>query len=317
MLGAVLSISLALILVLVGLYLECRRRANGHRWHWFRALRGRGRSIQELARRLSLDVDTLQALEPKFKETFIPKKRGGMRRLSVPDASLKKTQRIMLRRLLGKLRAHPAATGFEKGLSIVHNARPHVGQRVVLKMDLVDFFPNTAAKRVEAYFRRVGWNVEAASLLTKLCTHENGLPQGAPTSPRLSNLVNFVFDARMAKFAEKRKATYTRYADDITISFPKDYPRRVRGMIQFVRRVAREYGYTVHMRGKLRISRGHQQQRVTGLVVNEKVQLPRRIRRLLRAVDHHLRTGKRATLTSQQLSGWRALEKMIEQQRDH
>src|SRR5262249_4414324 len=152
--------------------------------------------------------------------------------------------------------------GFERGKSIVHNAAPHVGQRVLVKMDIVDFFPSIKAARVDAYFRRIGWNAEAAALLVRLCTHQDGLPQGAPTSPRLSNLTLFRFDARVADQVKGRKGVYTRYADDITISFPKDYPRRVRGTIQVVRRVAKQLGLRIHTRGKLRNLRPHQQQRV-------------------------------------------------------
>ncbi len=179
----------------------------------------------------------------------------------------------------------------------------------------MNFFPSIRTERIEAYFRRIGWNAECAALLTKLCTYEGGLPQGAPTSPRLSNLVNFQFDSRLERFVvQRRKGAYTRYADDITISFPKDYPRRIRGTIQYVRRVARAFGYEIHVHQKLRILRPFQQQRVTGLVVNQKVQLPRKKRRRLRAVAHHLRTGRAATLSQMQLDGWVALEKMIEKQ---
>jgi RNA-directed DNA polymerase len=290
------------------------RRTNGRPLEWLRAKLGWGRGPLELARILGMDLQELKNLVPSYKESYIAKKRRGRRRLLIPDPVLKKVQRRLLRRLLRRLRAHPAAMGFEAGKSIVHNARAHVGQAVLIKMDVVDFFPSIKATTVEAYFRRVGWNAEVASLLTRLCTHENCLPQGAPTSPRLSNLVNFAFDARLARFVQGRQGAYTRYADDITISFPKDYPSRVRGTIQYVRRLAKHFGLPIHLRGKLRILRAHQQQRVTGLVVNHKVQLPRSKRRLLRAVEHHLRTGREATLSETQMKGWWALREMIEMQ---
>lgn len=304
------------VLAGVGLVLAFRfyRRTAGHQWHWLRAKLGRGRKPAELARRLGLTLDELTYLEPHYKEVHIPKKRGGSRRLHVPEPDLKHVQRRVLRRALRGLRAHPAACGYEAGKSVVDNAAPHVGRRVVIKLDLVAFFPSTATGRVEAYFRRVGWNAAAARLLTRLCTHEGGLPQGAPTSPRLSNLVNFGFDAHLDRFVRRRKGAYTRYADDLTISFPTDYPRRVRGTIQYVKRLARACGYEVHVRQKLRVLRPHQQQRVTGLVVNVKVQLPRRVRRWLRAVEHRLRTGGKATLSESQLRGWRAFRAMVETQ---
>ncbi|HYV35983.1 MAG TPA: reverse transcriptase family protein, partial [Gemmataceae bacterium] len=271
-----------LLIIFVGdiftAYEKFRGITNNRPWRWFKARRGWGMNVEELARRLGMNVDELQNLEPRYTETFIPKKRGGTRRLLVPQRDLNAAQRRILHRLLGRLRAHPACTGFEKGKSIVHNAIPHVGRRVVIKMDIVDFFPTTQAKRIEWYFRRIGWNAATAALLTRLCTHEGALPQGAPTSPRLANLVNYMVDSRIDRFVRRRKGSYTRYADDITISFPKDYPRRVRGAIQVVRRAVKRFGYRIHTRGKLRVLRPHQRQVVTGLVVNAKVQLPRKQR---------------------------------------
>ncbi len=93
-----------------------------------------------------------------------------------------------------------------------------MGKAVVLKMDLRNFFPTTTAARVERYFRIAGWSKEASALLTRLCTYEGALPQGAPTSPRLSNLVNHPMDARLAALAAASGAVYTRYADDMTFS---------------------------------------------------------------------------------------------------
>ena len=278
---------------------------------WLEFQVGLGKSVNELARRLQIDPDVLRSAVPSYREHFIPKKRGGRRRLLIPDADTKAIQRRVLRRLLARLRAHPAAKAYERGMSIVENARPHVGKAVVIKLDLVDFFPSLLAERVDRYFRFIGWDREAAALLTRLCTDEECLPQGAPTSPRLSNLLMIGFDHALTRFVETRRGAYTRYADDITISFPKDYPRRIRGVVQFVERLARGHGLTVHRGAKRAILRQHQQQRVTGLVVNEKLQLPRRVRRELRAVAHHLEMGRRATLSLVQLKGWRALEKMI------
>lgn len=304
-------IGLILLLALVHLIWRIRVTTSGRPWQWLRARFGWGLRPTELARRLGIDLDHLRAWQPEYRERLIPKKSGGTRRLLIPDRPLRDLQRAILRRLLTRLRAHDAACGFERGKSIVDNARPHVGRAVVIKMDIVDFFPSITARRVDGYFRRVGWNREAAALLTRLCTHEGGLPQGAPTSPRLSNLLHFGFDARLARRVARYEGTYTRYADDITISLPKDLPKRVRGLIQYTRRLAKVYGLRIHLRGKLRILRRHQQQRVTGLVVNDKLQLPRRVRRWLRAVVHRLRQGGKATLTAQQLAGWEALRRML------
>ncbi len=279
-----------------------------------RAREGRGLAVPELARRLGMPERELRSFEPRYRRATIPKRSGGVRELLVPDDATKQLQRSLLHRLLRRLRAHPAAHGFERGRSIVTNALPHAGRAVVLRADIVDFFPSTSAERVDAYFRRVGWDAEAAALLTRLTTHEGGLPQGAPTSPRLSNLVNFHLDAVLAAFAARRRAAYTRYADDISISFAKDRPRRVRGALQKVRAVLKAKGYRMHGRKKLSIRRRHQRQVVTGLVVNDHVALPRRTRRLLRAMRHRLATTGSATLIEAQLQGWTALEGMVRRQ---
>jgi RNA-directed DNA polymerase len=295
-------------------------------WNWFRSLwhvlrefwrwlrEGKGFDIEELARRLGLPAAQLRDFRPSYQERRIPKRSGGRRLLFVPSDELKALQRRLLRRLLRRLQCHPAAKGFQTGQSIVTNALPHVGRPVVVRLDLRDFFPSTTAPRIYHYFRRIGWNRRAARLLTRLCTHQGGLPQGAPTSPRLSNLVNYRLDRRIAAMADKLGACYTRYADDMTLSLPADERDRIRYLIRFVRRVAGAEGYRLHGRKKLHIRRQHQQQRVTGLVVNAGARLPRRTRRWLRAVEHHLRTDRPATLTPQQLAGWHALCRMIGRQ---
>jgi RNA-directed DNA polymerase len=269
-------------------------------------------SVEELARRLALGPEELRALRPTYHEFEVPKRSGGTRRIAEPGRPLKRVQRLLLRRLLGKLRAHPAAHGFERGRSIVTNAQPHAKRSVLLRLDLEDFFGSTKAARVESYFRSIDWNAEAAALLTRLCTHRGSLPQGAPTSPRLSNLVNFRLDARLAALARSCGANYTRYADDLTFSFPEDRPESYRALLRAVKSIVAEEGYRLHTRRKLRISRSHERQIVTGLVVNERVSLPRRTRRWLRAVEHYVRTGRETTLTPAQLAGWRALQAMID-----
>ena len=313
-----------LIVAFLGLLIAfgvVRRRyfwiTSGHPGHWWRARQGKGLTVEELAKRMRVPASELESLEPKYRESFIPKRSGkAMRRLSIPDDRTRPMQQRVLWRGLSRLRAHPAACGFEQGRSIVDNARAHVAQAVVVRLDIVDFFPSTNRDRLELYFRRIGWNAEAAALLVKLTTYENGLPQGAPTSPRLSNLVNYRMDVLLAKAATRRKGVYTRYADDLTFSFPKDYPKRMRSIVQKTGRILKLFGYKLHTDRKLRILRSHQRQQVTGLVVNEKLQLPRATRRWLRAVRHHAATGRPCSLSPAQLEGWNALEKMIETQRD-
>ena len=285
----------------------------GDLWQWIFGP-GKGHGVDELARRLGVTEDALRAISPAYREFTIPKRAGGTRRICAPDDNLKKLQRRVAQRLLARLQSHPLATGFEKGVSVVMNAAAHSGKAVVVRMDLRTFFESTAAKRVVAYFRRIGWNREAAHLLGRLCTHRGGLPQGAPTSPRISNLLNFRLDARLEGVARKFGAVYTRYADDIVFSFAKDDPKAIHAVIWLTKYIVAQEGYTLHQRAKLRIRRRHQQQTVTGLVVNDRPRLSRARRRWLRAVEHHVTVGKPATLTDQQLTGWRAYRSMIAKQ---
>jgi len=127
--------------------------------------------------------------------------------------------------------------------------------------------------------------------------------------------VNYEMDARLSALAGRIGGVYTRYADDITFSFPSDARLSVGIAIRATKRIVDEYGYRLHLKQKLSIRRRHQSQRVTGLVVNDRVALPRETRRRLRAIEHHLRAGREASLTPEQLAGWHALMAMIEKQR--
>jgi len=165
---------------------------------------------------------------------------------------------------------------------------------------------------VKQVAQETGWSRD--ELLTHLCTHRGGLPQGAPTSPRLSNLVNYPLDARLAGLAKRLGATYTRYADDMTFSFSSDDPRAIHKLIRVVKLILEEQGYAIHLRRKLQVRRRHQRQMATGLVVNTAVNLPRQTRRWLRAVRHRLETGQEVTLQDAELEGWLSLETMVRRQ---
>jgi RNA-directed DNA polymerase len=273
---------------------------------------------------VGISAESLAGVRVEYKRFEIPKKSGGTREITAPTDELKAVQRRVLSRVLGRLRAHACATGFERGHSIVTHARAHVGQDVVIKLDIRDFFSNTKAKRVEAYFRRIGWDAEAARALTRLTTYEGKLPQGAPTSPRLSNLVNHRLDARLAGLARACGMAYSRYADDITFSGPAWRPSKeanakvahANDVIHATKVILELEGYALHTEKKLRLARRHDRQLVTGLVVNRTVNIPRKTRRRLRAVEHHLKTGRPATMTPEQLEGWKALAQMVASQRE-
>jgi hypothetical protein len=273
---------------------------------------GRKLGPPDLARRLGPSQTQLEAIRIEYHEFTIPKRSGQPRPIQAPAPELRAAQRLILRRLLGRLKAHPSAHGFERGRSIVTHARVHAGQAVIIHMDIQDFFPSTKAKTIDTYFKKIGWNSLARAVLIRLCTHKGSLPQGAPTSPRLSNLVNRKLDVRLQALADKYSARYSRYADDLAFSFAADDSPSIKQLICTARHIVEDCGYALHMKRKLHIRRQHQRQLVTGLVVNDgKVRLPRQTRRWLRAVEHRARTGRGATLTPTQLRGWRALAAMV------
>jgi hypothetical protein len=271
------------------------------------------KGIDELCGFLKMGANQLKMVTVSYREFAMKKRNGGIRAICSPDAELKKMQRLINRRLLDGMQSHYSSTGFEPGESIVYNADSHVGKAVVIKLDIRDFFKSTGEERVFAYFRKIGWNQETAELLTSLTTWKGSLPQGAPTSPRLSNLVNFRLDARLAAFAMQLGGDYTRYADDITISLDEDDKFKITQILSFVRMVLLEFGYRPNKQ-KTRVMRQHQQQRITGLVVNQKIQLPRETRKWLRAVKHRQSKTGTCSLNESQLKGWLALEKMVELQ---
>ncbi|MEM9413681.1 MAG: reverse transcriptase family protein [Planctomycetota bacterium] len=270
------------------------------------------RTPDELARRLGIDSSDLQKVDSAYCSFEIAKKSGGKRKIHSPNSELKKVQRLILRRLLGKLKTHQCATAFKSGVSFVDNARCHQCQDVVVNFDLVGFFESIPETVVKQYFFQIGWNRQAARLLAKLTTHNGCLPQGAPTSPAISNLVNYLLDVRLFKIAERYDAVYTRYADDITISSSMKF-LYVHELIRDILLVVRSSGYEPHIKKKFDVRRQHQCQEVTGLVVNERANLSRKKRRWLRAVEHRFKTpaGPRPTITKEQFEGWRALVKSI------
>ncbi len=271
------------------------------------------KDIGYLAQMLGVDQRELLHVRVRYKRYEISKRNGGRRVILAPENDLKRMQERVLKRILRPLRTHPSAMAFERGKSIVHNAQIHLGQAIVVGADLRDFFTSTSRQRIVEMFERLGWQPDAVNELIRLCTYEQALPQGAVTSPRLSNLVNYAMDVRLAALANHCWARYSRYADDLTFSFAED-KKGANEIISIAKAIVADYGYKMHGRKKQYLARRHQQQRVTGLVINDRVNLPRKTRRWLRAVEHRLKTGGPATLTAEQLAGWRSFEQMVRNQ---
>jgi RNA-directed DNA polymerase len=220
----------------------------------------------------------------------IPKRDGTKRTIAEPCPELKARQKAILRWLQARgLRASPYAHGFVRKRSTATHARLHVGKRVVIKLDLVDFFGSTTKEMVYKALRQGGVDHDTAASIAQTCTLNGALPQGAPTSPFLSNLVLRDLDFRMAGLAGKGShrwpVAYSRYADDLVCS---SNDPKLNHLLPAICYVVGQAGYEVNRR-KTRVLRRNLRQIVTGVVVNRKVNLPRDLRRTLRARLHNLK----------------------------
>lgn len=280
------------------------------------------RNIDELSLRLGLpknDLSLWQSGIPSIYNYFqfqIPKKKkGDYRNINAPNEALCKLQKLVYRKLLKKIKVHHSTKGFVPKTSIVHNALVHLQQEVVINLDLKDFFDNTSSRKVLQFWQNIGWDKQTATILCNICSLDGKLPQGAPTSPMLSNLVNFRMDCRISNLISHFGGIYTRYADDITISFAQ-YDSVQRGLLKIICKIIKENGYQLNKKKKIRIQRPHQRQTVTGLVVNRKVNLLRLVRHRIRAMQHYQKLGKLQKNDENKLKGWLSLQEMIIKQSD-
>lgn len=217
-------------------------------------------------------------IETHYHPVVISKKSGGRRKLLVPDALLRTIQRNLLHHVLEEFQISEFACAYKKGTSIVDNARPHVGAKLVLKLDIQDFFNQITWILVyQNAFPGTHFPPAIRKMLTEFCCVRDRLPQGAPTSPTVSNLVMRPFDVHMGEWCREREIRYTRYCDDLTFSgvfAPEEVIRKVRGFLQV-------YGFELNRKKTRVLGRGNAQS-VTGIVVNEKAQVSRAYRRKLR-----------------------------------
>lgn len=242
----------------------------------------------------------------------IDKRSGGKRLLSAPHALLKATQRKVLDLVLAKIPLEAEAHGFVKGRSTVTNATPHVGQGVVLNVDLKDFFLTISYRRVRGLFQSFGFSPAVATVLGLLCTEaprrkvtfegaewwvavgERCLPQGAPTSPLIANAISRKLDRRLRGRLAKKGWVYTRYADDLSFS-KKTFTRGELGFVHAsIRHVVQDEGFALNPKKGRAQGRGGRQD-VTGIVVNVKPGVPRDELKRLRAILHQAKkTGLEA-----------------------
>ncbi len=261
------------------------------------------------ADRKGMNAKTSIATLHHYRYLWVEKRHLGHRLIEAPKPRLKNIQRWILRRLLAHVPVSAHAHGFVRERNVQSFVAPHTGQSVVVRVDLRDFFASIHRSRIDAIFRRVGYPRAVASALTGLCTLRTPdsvlrrcpayrtdlrfdalqklrvahLPQGAPTSPALANLVAWRLDQRLAGLARAYGATMTRYADDLAFSGDRPFSKRLPTFLAKVRAIAQNEGFQIHESKSRIMHEGHRQE-LCGLIVNERANLPRREFDTLRAV---------------------------------
>ena len=247
------------------------------------------RELSSLEQDLGISAKMLYAVSNNISKHYhkakLPKKSGGYRNLSVPDEVLKSIQRRIADVLLIHMPVSRYAKAYRFGSSTLRNAKHHVVKQVVLKLDILHFFDSIQYSTVkDKVFLEEIYAEPLRILLTMLCYHKDSLPQGAPSSPAITNIILYEFDEQLGQWCRERDIAYTRYCDDMTFSGEFDPA----GVIRFVRLELKKMGFLLNEQ-KTRIQRPGQQQSVTGIVVNEKLSIPADYRRKIRQELYYCR----------------------------
>lgn len=224
---------------------------------------------------LATAVNSTESLYREFK---IPKRNGDYRVISAPYPSLLEIQNWIYDNILKNVPINSSAHGFVYKKSIVTNAKIHLGQKELLKLDLKDFFPSIKINRIISIFNHLGYNNKVSFYLASLCTLNDELPQGAPTSPMLSNIVAYRLDKRLISLAKKFDLKYTRYADDLTFSGKSIPPK----YIEYINSIIEDEGFLMN-KDKTRLYKTKSKRIVTGIsIADGTLKVPREYKRKLK-----------------------------------
>lgn len=287
-------------------------------------------------RRLAYHRDVVKV--DNYNRYTIPKKKGGYRNIASPKPLLKKAQRKILDGILSKISVSECANGFLKGKSVVVGAECHKkSPDLLINMDLENFFPTINFKRVRGMFKGFGYSGYISSLLAMLCTYcermeievkgekryvkttERILPQGSPASPMITNIICLNLDKRLNGVASLYNAYYTRYADDMSFSFPSDKDLNVGKFMYFISKIIKEEGFNINQ-NKTKFLRKNNRQSITGIVINnEEIGVPRKWIRNFRATIYNAeklkKEGKLSLKTINEIKGKAAWIKSVNEKR--
>lgn len=262
---------------------------------------------EDVARYLKRSMEDIHALffeipeNDRYVEFTIPKKNGGHREISAPIDVIKEIQRDLALLFQAVYTPIKAVNGFVYGRNVKTNASPHVGARVLLNIDLKDFFSTISYGMVLKLFKKNKYkkNNDVAKLFATMCCYKKRLPQGAPTSPVLSNMIVERMDHELIFLSKQNSMFYSRYADDLTFSIKKAqaFPTSMVKMEgekltlgSELKEIIEKSGFTLNEE-KLRMATNKQRQIVTGLVVNKKCNVKRNYVRKLRSIIHDIETN--------------------------
>jgi retron-type reverse transcriptase len=276
-------------------------------------------SQEDLAKLMRISIGQLHFLAfarqvHHYNSFEIPKKTGGIRKISAPKFVLKKIQKWILNNILKKLEIDQAAHGFVPARSIVSNAYSHVKQDIIINLDLQDFFATISYPRVKKLFKSFGYSETVSMVLALLCTEpfldtidldgqiyyvrsstKRYLPQGAPSSPTITNLLCRNLDQKLKQVANQYGFVYTRYADDLTFSASGDSRNYISDIFKKIRLIILSEGFRINEKKTIIMNKSNQQ-KVTGVIVNQKVNISRNIVRRFRAILYQIEnegfTGK-------------------------
>ncbi|MEA3327075.1 MAG: retron St85 family RNA-directed DNA polymerase [Chloroflexota bacterium] len=256
----------------------------------------------------------------KFSERYykiyrIPKRGDGFRVIRQPNYQLKAIQGWILRNVLKQLHVSSASKGFQKETSIKDNVSPHIRAKVVMCLDLDDFYTNIHSDKIWYIFRNAGYSKRISLLFTSLCTYDGFLPQGAPTSPKLSNLACWRLDQRLIGLTSKNGIIYTRYADDLTLSANSYLLLKI---LPLSKHILRSEGFKLN-KSKTRIMGPSRQQKITGLILNQNgFGIGRRKYRELRASIHKIYQFDETNCDMElinRIQGWLSFTKDVDEKR--
>jgi RNA-directed DNA polymerase len=220
-----------------------------------------------------------------YRDFQIPKRSGGKRTISAPYPSLLLCQDWIYEHILKKAKLHHCSHAYRPKKSIISNAKEHLSTKALLKMDMKNFVPSISINWVINYFSKLGYSNNVAYVLASLCCLNEGLPQGASTSPALSNILLKHLDSRLYKLSKKYEVNYTRYADDLAFSgnyIPHKY-------IDIVSSIITDFGLLVNT-NKTQLIVGDKQKIVTGISVKgQNLALPRQTKRAIKQELHYIK----------------------------